>query len=123
MTSFGIGSSLHLVCSTFAVEKVSHFSGAFSFAWSWLFATDHEAAHFIAPDDVLFHFQPHVANRERLAEKRELMPPRPAVDVEIAAKPQRMNLLADRIFDRCDAGEIDDRDDFGRDVYLSPASP
>ena len=37
-------------------------------------------------------------------------------DVDVAAKAQRMDRRADRVFERGDRGEIDDRDDLARDI-------
>jgi hypothetical protein len=47
-------SSLHLVGSAFAIEKMSRFSGAFSFTSHWFFATTDERANLIATDSLLF---------------------------------------------------------------------
>ena len=45
------------------------------------------------------------------SEQVEFVPGRPAGDIEIAAKAQRIDRRADRGLDRRDRGEVDDRDD------------
>jgi hypothetical protein len=45
--------SLHLVVSAFAVEKVSGFARAFSFAPLWLFAAANVRADFVATGKLL----------------------------------------------------------------------
>src|SRR5882762_7599648 len=69
-----------------------------------------------AADDPLHHFQPDLANGERLVEQLEFVPCRPAADVQISAKAQRMNRLTDDLLDGGDAAEIDDRDDLPGDI-------
>ena len=63
-----------------------------------------------AADDALDHLQPRArADRDLLVEQIELMPGRPAFDLQISTKAQRMNRGAGRILDGRDRGEIDDR--------------
>src|SRR5260370_5183878 len=69
-----------------------------------------------AADDPLHHFQPDLANGERLVEQFEFVPSRPAADVQIGAKAQRMNRLTDDLLDGGDAAEIDDRDDLAGEI-------
>src|SRR5712664_195022 len=69
-----------------------------------------------ASDDPLHHFQPGLANGECLVEQFEFVPCRPAADVQIGAKAQRMHRLTDDLLDGGDAAEIDDRDDLPGDI-------
>ena len=56
------------------------------------------------------------ADGEFGADQAELVPGRPALDVEVAAEAQRVNRRADHGLDRRHRGEIDDRDDLGGDI-------
>ena len=49
-------------------------------------------------------------------EQIELVPGRPAFDIEIAAEAQRMDRRTDHILERRDRGEVDDRDHLPGDV-------
>ena len=68
-------------------------------------------------DDALDDFEAHVAaDREFLADEVELAKGLPALDIDIAAKAQRIDRRADHVLDRGDRGEVDDGDDFAGDV-------
>src|SRR6266404_834356 len=69
-----------------------------------------------APDDSLHDLQPGFADGKRLTEQIELVPGRPAREIHVGSKPQRVHRLADEIFDGGDAMEIDDGDNFFRDI-------
>ena len=74
-----------------------------------------------AADDALDHLEPVVADRERPVEQVELMPGRPALDIEVGAEAQRMDGVADHVLDGAEAGEIDDRDHLAGDVRKAVA--
>ena len=66
--------------------------------------------------DPLRHLQPRLADRDLLAEQAELMPCRPALDIEVGAEAQRMHRHANHVLDRRDGRQIDDRHDLGGDI-------
>jgi len=57
-----------------------------------------------AADDPLYDLQADISDGERLVEQVEFVPGRPAADIQIGAKSQRMDLLVDDVFDRPNAG-------------------
>ena len=59
---------------------------------------------------------------ELLADEIELAPGRPALDIDIAAKAQRIDRHADHVLDRRDRGEVDDRDHLAGDVGKAVAA-
>src|SRR4051794_5320566 len=63
-----------------------------------------------AADDALDHLEPDVADRKRAVEEVELMPGRPALDIEVGAKAQGMDRMADQVLDGAQTSQIDDRD-------------
>jgi hypothetical protein len=75
-----------------------------------------------ATDDGLDHLQPDVTDRERSVEQFEFVPGRPAGDIQIGAEAQGMDRLADDAFDRVEACEVDDGNDFAGDIGKTVAS-
>ena len=70
-----------------------------------------------AAHDALDDLQPRArADGDLRVEQIELMPGRPAFDIEIAAEAQRMDRRAGRLLQRRDRGEVDDRDHLPRHV-------
>src|SRR5262245_64668921 len=64
-----------------------------------------------AAHDPLDDFEPRaVADGDLLADEVELAPGRPARDIDVAAKAQRVDGRPDRGLERGDGSEIDDRD-------------
>src|SRR5262245_17556534 len=70
-----------------------------------------------APHDALDDFEPRaLADGDLPAEEVELVPGRPAHDIDVAAEAQRMHGRPDGGLERGDRSEIDDRDDLACDV-------
>ena len=69
-----------------------------------------------AADDALDHLEPDVADGERPVEQVELVPGRPALDIEVGAEAQRMDGVVDHALDGAQARQVDDRDHLAGDV-------
>src|SRR5450631_1737125 len=72
--------------------------------------------------DPLDHLQPRVADGKGLTEQFELVPGRPAADVEVSAEPQGVNGHVDHVLDGSEAAEIDDGDDLPGDIGKAVAA-